>query len=176
MGLLVGSAFGTVSLASTGDWARFGKNLGVNIASTGAAWVGGQVCAFAAGFVSFGPLGIGIVTLVGGLAGAKYGRQWATKLPYLGGMTDCEVETMYKSTKEQLSAAGMAPDLKLSKAEVVAKVMESGSAGQRMPFIVEMTESYKADVLKLKDELAMLWAKSPTDFDEYLRILEATAG
>lgn len=31
LSVVVGSAFGVVSLASTGDWARFGKGLGVNI-------------------------------------------------------------------------------------------------------------------------------------------------
>ncbi|ENH72043.1 hypothetical protein FOC1_g10001075 [Fusarium oxysporum f. sp. cubense race 1] len=40
LGVLVSSGFGTISLASTGDWARFGKGLGLNVASSAASWGG----------------------------------------------------------------------------------------------------------------------------------------
>lgn len=64
MGLTVGSAFGIVSLASTGDWAWFGKSFGLSVAGGAAAWGGGTVIAFIGSFM--GPIG----TAVGAAAGS----------------------------------------------------------------------------------------------------------
>ena len=67
LGVLFGSVFGAVTLASTGDWMRFGKGLGVNIlggvvARAGAA-AGGVMGA------PLGPIGITLGTLIGGVSG-----------------------------------------------------------------------------------------------------------
>jgi hypothetical protein len=43
LGVLVGSAFGTVSLTSTGDWVCFGKPFGISITGAAAAYGGGAL-------------------------------------------------------------------------------------------------------------------------------------
>ncbi|KAK4235923.1 hypothetical protein C8A03DRAFT_36216 [Achaetomium macrosporum] len=56
LGVLLGSALDTFSLVSTGDWARFGKNLGLNLVGTGVAWGAGSVGSVAGGAIG-GPVG-----------------------------------------------------------------------------------------------------------------------
>lgn len=71
LGVIVGSAFGIVSLVSTGDWARFGKNLGVSIIGGATAWGG----AFNGGAIDSagGPIGTAIGATVGAFSGASPG-------------------------------------------------------------------------------------------------------
>jgi hypothetical protein len=95
LGVVVGSVFGAVSLALTGDWERFGKGLGVNILGGAAAW-GGAAAGRAMGAL-FGPIGATIGTIIRGVSAAFAGRQVALQIPGLGGVTDHEVKTMYKT-------------------------------------------------------------------------------
>ncbi|KAL1636866.1 hypothetical protein SLS56_000960 [Neofusicoccum ribis] len=175
LGVLVGSAFGAISLASTGDWARFGKNLGISIIGGAAAWGGGaaggaMVCAMGGG-----PLGMTIGIFVGGLAGGSLGRQVALEIPGLGGMTEHEVKTMYATIKEQLTRAGMEPDPSLSPEQVVADILKHGNKGNGLPFQVRMTESHAADVTELRDALLAMRSRSPEAFDKFLNLLRAAS-
>jgi hypothetical protein len=74
LGVLVGSALDTVSLVSTGDWARFGKSLGANIIGRAAAWGGGAGDGALVDAMGGRPPGMALGALVGSLLGGFIGR------------------------------------------------------------------------------------------------------
>jgi len=173
LGVLVGSAFGTISLASTGDWARFGKTLGVSIIVGAAVWGGGAAGGAMVGAMGGGPVGMAIEALVGSLAGSSLGRQVALEIPGLGGMTAHEVKTIYATIKKQLARAGMEPDPSLSPEQVVAHMLKNSNKGNGLPFQVRMTDSHAADVTELRNALSAMRSTSPEAFGEFLNLLRA---
>lgn len=109
LGVLIGSAFGAISLAGTGDWARFGKDIGLNVAGATASWGGASAGAWI-GAAPGGPLSwltSPVFSIMGGISGGYFGRNMASKVPILGGKTDIEYTTVYEKIKQQLSSAGL---------------------------------------------------------------------
>ncbi|KAJ4161603.1 uncharacterized protein LMH87_007633 [Akanthomyces muscarius] len=179
LGVLIGSSFGLVGLASTGDWARFGKGLGVNIVSGAGGWGGATVGAFA--LAPFGPLGPPIGGFLGGMAGGWFGSRVAGQVPALSGVTDQEVRTMYEATVAQLAKAGLKPDPKLSARQVAEAMTLSGGRGggagdsgaTGLPFNVCMTNAMANDVGDLRQSLLVMYEASPDQFTNFLARLRA---
>ena len=171
--VLVGSAFATVSLISTGDWARFGKNVGVGIIGGAASWsgatIGGAVGSFG------GPVGIASGAFTGGTLAGLAARRVALEISSPGGMTQCEVQTIYESIKEQLAAVGVEPDPSLSSKEVVSAFVKRGSKQAGLPFRVRMTGSMIDGVNELHDTLSAMRDSSPEAFGELLALLRAAS-
>lgn len=174
LGVLVGSAFGTVSLASTGDWVRFGKSFGISITGAAAAYGGGALGA-AIGSVG-GPIGTAIGTLAGSMLAGYFGRQVAGEIPGLSGMTEYEVKTMYEGIKQQLALTGLEPDPSLSPLEVVTALQAKGCNGKGgVPFQVQPSGAIAADITGLRGTLQSMQSSSPEGFDELLSLLRAAA-
>ena len=171
LGVFIGAAFGTFGLVTTGDWARFGKSLGVTIIGGAASWSGAAAGAFIGS--AGGPAGIAICTTAGGILGALAGRQVAQRIPVLGRVTEYEIETMYKDIRKQLSAAGLEPDPSLSPTEVVSAVLGQDNKHGGSPFAVRMTGSMTAGVTQLYDALRSMQDSSPEAFRRVLGLLQA---
>jgi hypothetical protein len=171
LGVIVGSMFGAVSLASTGDWARFGKSLGVNILGGAAAWGGGAAGGALLG-AWFGPIGTAVGAILGACGAGFLGRKAAVKVPGLGGATDYEIQTMYKAITEQLAAAGLVPDPGVSPREVVEATIMHGAHGDRaLPFNVRMVGSMAAGVSDMHEILVDIQRTSPEVFARFHAIL-----
>lgn len=170
LGVVVGTAFGTVNLASTGDWARFGKSLGLNVLGGASAW-GGSAAGSAIGAVG-GPIGVAIGSIAGGVIASLLGRHIASQVPGLKGVTDREVKAMYKVIIEQLSSAGLEPDGSLSPRQVVEATMGAGGGGPKM-FNFRMTDSMAAGVESLEQVLRDLRTTSPEEFAMFRVMLRA---
>jgi hypothetical protein len=173
LGVLVGAGLGVVTLASTGDIARFGKDVGVNICGASAAHVGAQ-----AGFrigssipmPLLQPFLAGGFSVIGGLA-AGWTAGWAgSKILSVAEMTDCEVMRMYKRIKDNLATIGMEPDPSLSPREIVMATLKGGQEG-KPPFEFHITPSMDSSVRDLYNELDTLLSSSPEEFDNFLELL-----
>lgn len=172
LGVVVGSAFGAVSLASTGDWERFGKGVGVNILGGAAAW-GGAALGSSLG-APLGPIGVTVGAIIGSVSASYAGRWVAVQIPGLGGMTDHEVETAYKTITDQLRESGVEPDPSLSYKHVVEAIMNKGAGSEGLPFNVRMTEGMASDVADLRKMLLDLQEVSPGAFSMFLGMLRDT--
>lgn len=175
LGVIVGSAFGVVSLACTGDWARFGKNVGLNIVGSVGGWAGAQAGAWGGTAVG-GPIGGVIGAIVGGFAGGIAGRWMATATTNLAEETDVEIDGYYERVKEQWEKIGIQPDPSLSRREFVKAVLKQGSDPNSKAVLVQMTGSMAADVKTLQDSLIGWRDGNPDGFEEFLkRLREAVA-
>ncbi|KAI1089890.1 hypothetical protein F5B19DRAFT_354215 [Rostrohypoxylon terebratum] len=171
LGVIVGLAFGTASLASTGDWARFGKDLGASTIGHGAAWGGGVIGGAIVG--SFGsPIGTVIGGIAGGIAGGFVGRKVASSVPGVGGDTEIEVQKMYSGIKDHLSKSGIELDQSLSPEEVVW-MFKTNNDGKGVSLPVRATSAYIADLNEARDVLVDIKRDSPERFAAFLRGLRA---
>ncbi|KAI1772033.1 hypothetical protein F4818DRAFT_454232 [Hypoxylon cercidicola] len=171
LGVIVGSAFGTVSLASTGDWARFGKDLGASTIGHGVAWCGGVAGGALAGSIG-GPIGAVIGGIAGGFAGGFAGRKVASSIPGVSGDTEIEVQKMYSGIKDHLSKSGVELDQSLSPEEVV-RMFRTNNDGKGVSLPVRATSAYVADLNELRDTLVAMQSDSPERFAEFLKNLRA---
>ena len=93
--IVLGTIFDTVGLCKSGDWSRFGKNMGLNVGSTAVGFgcaKGGAVLGASIGSIFPGPgtiIGGFIGGLAGGIGGALFGHKVLSKVG-LGGMTKHE--------------------------------------------------------------------------------------
>lgn len=172
LGFFVHSAFGAVSLASTGDWARFGKGLGVSIIG-GAGACAGAAAGAALGTPFGGIFGLSIGAIIGGLCGGLAGRQVAGEIPGLGGMTEHEVRTAYDAITQQLASAGLEPDPSQTPKQVVEATMNKGAGSEGLPFNVRMTSDMASGVTNLRELLLDLQEVSPDAFREFRDTLRA---
>lgn len=130
LGVLIGGAFNAFSLFDTGDWARFGKSLGMSVVGTAAAW-GGGTAGVALGAAIGGPLGWltgPIFGIAGSFLAANYGTQAASKYTPLGGHTSHEFAKGYENIKKQLTAAGLEPDPDMSPEQFVTAMFSREAA------------------------------------------------
>ncbi|KAF4336741.1 hypothetical protein FBEOM_9371 [Fusarium beomiforme] len=130
------SGFGAVSLASTGDWARFGKGLGLNVAGGTASWAGACAGAYYGGFL--GPIGAIAGGLVGGTGAGWLGRAVASiYVPGLGGRTDYETRTAVEAMMGQLESANLEHDPALTDLEAAELAISQGAGSNGgLPFNV----------------------------------------
>ncbi|KAL1601489.1 hypothetical protein SLS60_006404 [Paraconiothyrium brasiliense] len=170
LGVIVGSAFNTVNLVSTGDWARFGKSLGINVVGGTTAWGLGSAGFYIGG--RCGPLGAAVGGIVGGIFGGLAGRWGAVEWLGLGGRTEHEVKTMFKAIKEQLNTAGLEPDPSLSPNEVIDRMIGT-NGGSSESFPVRITGSMASSVTELRDVLLDMRKASPRVFATFLESLRA---
>lgn len=173
LGVLVGSAVGVVSLASTGDWARFGKGLGNNVVDGASAWAGATAGSLMGAWL--GPVGATVGAVLGGIGGGIGGRFVASYIPGLGGLTDRDVKTMYDGIMSRLSPAGVEPDPTLSPRQVVEAIVAQGSSGERPPFNVRMTDAMASDAIDLRTAVLDLREAHPEAFEAFLENLRAVS-
>jgi len=111
--------------------------------------------------------------LVPPLGAGFFGRQIALKIPGLDGVTEYEVETMYKGIKQQLAMAGLEPEPSLSKMEVVTAILKENNKHSGLPFKVRMTRPMAASITEFHDVLRTMQSTSPEAFDDFLNSLRA---
>ncbi|PNP60614.1 hypothetical protein FNYG_14653 [Fusarium nygamai] len=146
VGVVVGSVFNMASLASTGDWSRFGKNTGLSMVSSAGGWGGTAGTAFG------GPIGGLLGSLVGGLGGGFAGRWGAGRWSGLGEITDAEVEKSYKTIMENCAKIGVYPDPSLSKRDIVTGILDQNTSPKAV--LVRITGATAADLTNLKNSLS----------------------
>jgi hypothetical protein len=175
LGVVVGSAFGLVSLASTGDWARFGKNIGLNIASS----AGGYGVAYAGaylGTLAGGPIGAAVGGVVGGIAGGFAAHWMVTRTTNIAEATDHEINSYYERIKEEGRRSGWEPDPTVSPRDFVRGLLNRGSDPNSKDVLVQITESMAADIRDLQHNLARLRDEDAARFDLFVeRLREAVA-
>ncbi|TVY75506.1 hypothetical protein Focb16_v006076 [Fusarium oxysporum f. sp. cubense] len=175
LGVLVSSGFGTISLASTGDWARFGKGLGLNVASSAASWGGAYAGAWCGG--GLGPIGAVVGGLVGGIGAGWAGRAAAEiYVPGLGGRTEYECRTMTQAMKRQLGSANLEHDPELTDSEAAELALAQGAGSKEgLPFNVRMKESMATGMMDMREVLLELHGTSPEAFEEFQKMLRAAS-
>ncbi|CVL09261.1 uncharacterized protein FMAN_14278 [Fusarium mangiferae] len=172
VGVVVGSLFNMASLASTGDWSRFGKNTGLSMVSSAGGWGGTQLGAMAGTAVG-GPIGGLLGGLVGGLGGGFAGRWGGGRWSVLGELTDAEVEKSYETIMENYAKIGVYPDSSLSKRDVVAGMLDQSTSSKSV--LVRITGATAADLTNLKNSLSDWQQGSPEGFEVFLQGLRDAA-
>ena len=97
--LVICALIDTKNLVTTGDIARFGKNLGINGISIGAGWGGGALIG-----MWLGPVGAIFGGLIGGFAGRYIAGKW---IPGLSGLTKNEKNAFVNKVTLDMKAQGL---------------------------------------------------------------------
>ncbi|SCV61150.1 uncharacterized protein FFFS_15719 [Fusarium fujikuroi] len=172
VGVVVGSLFNMASLASTGDWPRFGKNTGLSMVSSAGGWGGAELGAMAGTAVG-GPIGGLLGSLVGSLGGGFAGRWSAGRWSGLGEITDAEVEKSYETIMENCAKIGVYPDPSLSKRDIVTGMLDQSTSSKAV--LVRITGATAADLRNLKNSLSDWQQGSPEGFEVFLQGLRDAA-
>ncbi len=98
--IVISALIDTKNLYATGDWARFGKNLGINGVGVLAGAGGGAL----AGLMGGGPVGAIVGLIAGGFAGRYVAGEW---IPGLSGLTKKEKKMIMNKVTTELKEAGV---------------------------------------------------------------------
>lgn len=105
--IILGTLVDTVGLCKSGDWSRFGKNMGINIGATAVGFAGAKGGAFLGGAIGSIVPGIGTAIgatvggVVGGIGGALFGRKILAKTG-LGSVTKAEKRQIARAKETYL--------------------------------------------------------------------------
>lgn len=170
----VSSAVGTYSLAKTGDWARFAKNSGRQVAASAAALRGARLGA-CVGAAAYGPIGATAGGTIGAIAGGCVGG-WAADATFLGAETDHEVEAAYEHVTKEIAEIGLKPNPALTPREFHHLLKKSGEERAcGMPMLVQVTEAMAAHIDGWQDALEAARMANPARFERFLELLRAQA-